>query len=155
MQPNKACPVLLRPGAEAGASALEILAFRHPLAGRQLIKGTIEPSEAPVAAALRELQEESGIADAHVARNLGLWRAGVHGQIWACFLCLPATPPPDQWAYFTTDGGGHLFEFFWQPIDQPLDEQWHPVFVGAVNYIRQALRLFAIDAETVEKVARK
>ena len=35
--------------------------FRHPLAGIQLVKGTVEPSEKPADAARRELFEESGL----------------------------------------------------------------------------------------------
>ncbi len=35
--------------------------FRHPLAGIQLVKGTVEPSENPADAARRELFEESGL----------------------------------------------------------------------------------------------
>ena len=35
--------------------------FRHPLAGIQLVKGTVEPSESPEDAARRELFEESGL----------------------------------------------------------------------------------------------
>jgi len=35
--------------------------FRHPLAGIQLAKGTVEPSESPADAARRELFEESGL----------------------------------------------------------------------------------------------
>jgi hypothetical protein len=40
MKPNKACPVILR-----RRNQLEILLFEHPLAGVQLVKGTIERSE--------------------------------------------------------------------------------------------------------------
>ena len=136
MQPNKACPVLLR---KAGAT-VELLAFRHPHAGSQIIKGTIEPDEDAVAAALRELGEESGIINATALRSLGVWQAGVHDQIWSFTLCMPYQPLPKRWTHYTTDGGGHTFRFFWQPLTAPLDESWHPVFVGAVNFIRAALR---------------
>lgn len=138
MIPNKACPVILRHHGEDHAS-YDILAFRHPKAGSQLIKGTIEPNEAPAAAALRELYEESGIGDATIQRSLGLWNAGVLGQIWAFYLCTTTTPLPETWQHYTTDGGGHTFTFFWQPIIAPLDEQWHPVFVGAINHVRRHL----------------
>ena len=37
MAVDKACPVVLRHTTE-----LEVLAFRHPLAGLQLVKGTVE-----------------------------------------------------------------------------------------------------------------
>ena len=55
--PRKACPVVLlrTPG------RIEILAFRHPIAGCQLVKGTIEAGETIQTAAERELLEESGI----------------------------------------------------------------------------------------------
>ena len=65
---NKACPVVLRT-----RGSREILVFEHPLAGIQLVKGTIELGESPEAAALRELGEESGITSASWVRSLGTW----------------------------------------------------------------------------------
>ncbi|WP_272972120.1 NUDIX domain-containing protein [Comamonas terrigena] len=65
--PGKACPVVIR-----GLGTIEILAFEHPLAGLQLVKGTIEPGETSAAAALRELREESGLHASHVATDLGI-----------------------------------------------------------------------------------
>jgi|TARA_R100000027_G_scaffold36772_1_gene27027 8-oxo-dGTP pyrophosphatase MutT (NUDIX family) len=53
---DKACPVVLR----NRENQLEILAFRHSLAGIQLVKGTIEPNESSLAASQRELFEEAG-----------------------------------------------------------------------------------------------
>jgi len=53
----KACPILLRPG----SSGAKILAFRHPSAGCQLVKGTVEDGESLEAAAVREMLEEGGI----------------------------------------------------------------------------------------------
>ncbi|WP_279635170.1 NUDIX domain-containing protein [Paraburkholderia lacunae] len=44
---------------------------KFPEAGRQVIAGTMEQDEIPVAAALRELREESGVEDAEVVRILG------------------------------------------------------------------------------------
>jgi hypothetical protein len=38
---NKACPVVIR----QNNGCLEILAFVHPSAGRQVVKGTIKPGE--------------------------------------------------------------------------------------------------------------
>ena len=54
---NKVCPVILR----KNNNTLEILLFKHPTAGIQLVKGTIEKSEPVFQAAIRELYEESGI----------------------------------------------------------------------------------------------
>jgi 8-oxo-dGTP pyrophosphatase MutT (NUDIX family) len=53
---KKVVPVILRHPTQS----LEILAFRHPLAGSQLVKGTIEQGEKYDEAAIRELFEETG-----------------------------------------------------------------------------------------------
>jgi 8-oxo-dGTP pyrophosphatase MutT (NUDIX family) len=50
------------------------MAFRHPLAGCQLVKGSIE-NEEPSAAAVRELYEEAGVR-ALADSDLGLWDSG-------------------------------------------------------------------------------
>jgi 8-oxo-dGTP pyrophosphatase MutT (NUDIX family) len=131
MLPNKACPVVVR----RRASRNELLVLRHPLAGVQLVKGTIEPGEDPGAAALRELAEEAGILSATLGRHLGTWNTGHEGQVWALFEIWPASPPPDRWQHFTSDGGGHWFAFFWHPVDEPTTEAWHPLFRSALDYI--------------------
>jgi hypothetical protein len=46
---------------------------------------------------------------------------------------------PDSWEHFTRDDGGHIFTLFWQPLNKALGDDWHPLFSGAVNYIRYAL----------------
>ena len=45
--------------------------FRHPLAGIQLVKGTVEPSENPADAARRELFEESGLVSKQLLFFIG------------------------------------------------------------------------------------
>lgn len=57
MAADKACAVVLR-----DRGVLEILAFEHPLAGLQLVKGSVEPGESSGAAAVRELMEEAAIS---------------------------------------------------------------------------------------------
>ena len=71
---DKACPVVFR-----DPSLQQILAFEHREAGRQLVKGRIEPGENARAAALRELQEEAGIADMAIASDLGTWHSEHQG----------------------------------------------------------------------------
>ncbi|WP_432767542.1 NUDIX domain-containing protein [Pseudomonas frederiksbergensis] len=70
MSPNKACPVIL-----SSIPGTHILLFRHPIAGVQLVKGTIEIGETPAQTALRELSEESGIEAASVVSDMGCWDA--------------------------------------------------------------------------------
>ncbi|MDQ8022312.1 MAG: NUDIX domain-containing protein [Moraxellaceae bacterium] len=138
---TKACPVVLRRGRDGG---LEILAFVHPLAGCQLVKGGIEAGEAAAVAALRELSEESGIADAHVLNDMGVW-ASQHGDVpggalWSFHLCDVPRVLPERWSWRTADDGGQTFEFFWQALDAPVDAQWHPLFQRALAYVRHWLR---------------
>ena len=55
-----------------------LLVFRHPTAGIQVPAGTIEPGEAPEDTVLRELLEETRLADATLERRLIL----LHEQLW-------------------------------------------------------------------------
>ncbi|SOS14615.1 hypothetical protein PL963_00357 [Pseudomonas cerasi] len=88
MMVDKACPVVLR-----SRQALEILAFEHPLAGLQLVKGSVEPGESTDVAAVRELVEEAGI-QGRVVRHLGTWRSHITGHTWAFHECHVAQDLP-------------------------------------------------------------
>lgn len=136
MSPTKSCPVVLR---NVNGNGIEILAFQHPLAGLQLVKGTIEPDEKPDEAAIRELGEESGILEAEAIFNLGLWKSGYKNQIWSFHLCRVNQKIPDEWVHHTLDDGGHDFKFFWHPLAEPATSQWHEVFHGALNFIQIAI----------------
>lgn len=131
MLPTKACPVVLR-----DRDGIEILAFRHPFAGIQLVKGTIEIGESPEAAAVRELAEEAGLVNAKVVSHFGVWDSKHEGQIWSLHHCEVAREIPDEWIHHTSDDGGHDFAFFWHPLSQPGDEQWHKLFQDALVFIR-------------------
>ena len=78
MLPNKACAVVL-----SSTPYPRLLLFRHPLAGVQLVKGSIEKGEAPGMAAVRELWEESGIRGALIKEDRGCRDAGHQGQVWS------------------------------------------------------------------------
>ncbi len=130
---NKVCPVLIR----LKDDEWQILAFHHPLAGDQLVKGTIEIGEAAQIAVLRELAEESGIGSAFIVKNLGVWESGFDGQIWAIFLC-EARNLPDEWTHHTKDGGGNDFTFFWHPLNSDSGE-WHPLYRAALRRIRTVI----------------
>ena len=133
---DKAVPIVLR----ERCGVTEILVFDHPLAGRQLVKGTVEAGEEIEAAAVRELAEESGIVD--VARTIYLGTQNYAGikQRWHFVLCELKSPVGEDWAHYTEDGGGLVFRFLWQPIDQPIDNPDGHVFEQARLFMCQAVR---------------
>lgn len=73
----------------------QLLVFDHPTAGLQLPAGTVEPGEAPVAAAKREVREETGV---EVTSRGVVLRETIHDL------------GPDRAALLATvDRGGRLF----------------------------------------------
>ncbi len=130
----KVCPIVLRL-----RGGVEVLAFRHPAAGLQLVKGTVEPGEAVEQAARRELEEEAGIRGARVTGSFGVREIG--GDSW--HLLRVQTPDlPESWVHRCADDGGHDFAFFWHRLADAPGDDWHPVF-------REALRLVAEVADEV------
>jgi len=141
---NKACPVIIRESHNTRGK--EVLVFRHPLAGNQLVKGTIESGETLKNACERELFEESGIK-AKSDIYLGKWNANFENQIWGFYLMTldeSLSELPEQWVHFTEDGGGLEFSFFWIKLDSNIikpvtDDSFHPVFQRAISYIYSSL----------------
>ncbi|MHA6690488.1 NUDIX hydrolase [Devosia sp. A449] len=131
---EKLCPVLLRPTSDGP----ELLVFRHPLAGVQLVKGTLEADETIATGALRELAEESGLTQAIVTSDLGSSLAIAPDQLWH-FVRVEAGPLESRWLFDTADDGGHRFAFFWWPLAAEPGPDWHPIFVRALAHIRAAL----------------
>jgi 8-oxo-dGTP pyrophosphatase MutT (NUDIX family) len=109
---HKVCPVVLR----SSEGVREILVFRHPVAGVQLVKGSIESGETPQNAALRELAEESGITSVTSVLEKGKWDCGFENQRWHFFLCQVGEKLKDSWTFYTNDGGGLNFKFFWHNL---------------------------------------
>ena len=109
------------------------MAFQHPLAGKQLVKGTIEAGESAKPAAARELCEESGLRlDGFTF--MAATQEIVHGQEWL-FYHYAATGLPERWPHHCADDGGHDFRFFWHPLTAST-KGWHPVFSGALPHVR-------------------
>ena len=131
---NKACPVVLR----HHNNNLELLAFEHPKAGNQLVKGNIKKDEPLESACIRELAEESGI-QAQVVKQLGIWEPNFKNQIWGFCLMHYEDILPDTWDFETKDDDGHIFSFFWQPLNSPLNDNWSEVYKHAFQYIKNAL----------------
>ena len=128
---EKLCPVLFR---NAGMGR-ELLVFRHPSAGIQLVKGTREAGEPREAGALRELAEESGISTAVVIGELGASATIAAGEVWH-FVQVQAGPLPDRWDFDTAGGGGLRFSFFWWPLGDDPGPDWPLRFVRALHHIR-------------------
>ena len=120
------------------AGRIEVLAFRHPLAGCQLVKGTIEAGETIQDAAERELLEESGILGAAID-YLGRAQMTEPEQEWHFVVCRVDWLAETR-THRTSDGGGLDFEFFWHPINQEPNETWHPLFKQALAFIRQYIK---------------
>jgi len=131
---NRACPVVLRNNNQQ----LELLAFKHPNGRSQLVKGGIKPGEHLEAACVRELEEESGI-QAEFVRHLGVWDSNFKNQVWGFCLMHYEGIQPDSWDYATKDDDGHIFSFFWQPLNAPLNDSWNEVYKNAFHFIRNAL----------------
>jgi len=131
---NKACPAITR----EREGRVELLAFNHPLAGKQIAKGTVEDGETLAAACVRELFEESGIT-ASPTEFLGTWVPGYEDHKWGFYLMKCDSDLPDTWGFYTHDDGGHPFKFFWHPLNQELDDDWHELFKGAIKFIEEAL----------------
>jgi 8-oxo-dGTP pyrophosphatase MutT (NUDIX family) len=131
---QKVCPVVFR----ISRGAIEVLAFRHPSAGKQFVKGTIGEGEPRRQAAIRELREESGITTDRQLLDLGQARIGEQSAVWH-FFAVDVEGLPESWEHHTEDDFGHVFSFFWHPLEDDLDEGWHPQFRDALRMIRLSL----------------
>jgi len=131
---GKVCPVVHR----RVDGSLEVLAFHHPSAGNQFVKGSIERDEPLSEAASRELREESGLNFTATQRYLGQFPIGTPSTMWH-FYAFEADDLPESWDHQTEDDFGHVFSFFWHPIMQDLDHRWHPIYQEALRIIRRTL----------------
>lgn len=131
---DKVCPVVIR----TVNSVPQILAFRHPHAGCQLVKGGLRSGESPAQGALRELQEESGLI-ATRALAMGTRRIGALPLLWHFYQAILPHPPPEHWTHAAADDHGHSFAFFWHPLRDVPDAGWAAEFHDALDFVRGAL----------------
>ena len=136
MMIQKVVPIILR----MQMDEIQILVFRHPLAGIQIVKGTVEPNEKLEHAALRELSEESGIEHASIQRFIGIHSPKVGGADWYVYLCEAQEQLTDQWTHHCTDDGGLDFQFFWYPLFSPPTQEWHTIFQDLLTYLQEHLK---------------
>ena len=129
---EKVVPVIFRQINEN----FEILVFRHPIAGVQIVKGTVEVNESLKDAAIRELYEESGISTATIQSYLGLHIPSESGPHWHVFVCQTTETLKDNWIHFCQDDGRLKFEFFWHSLSLPPTTEWHPIFQELFTFIK-------------------
>ena len=128
----KVCPLVFR---NVGCTR-ELLLFEHPLAGVQLVKGTLELTDASIEnAALRELREESGLSNVLSTKYLGSWESGFQNQLWHFVLCEIQQSLPNNWSFYTQDDGGHEFDFFWYQVGDKPKFKYHKVFFDAIEQV--------------------
>ena len=102
------------------------------------MKGRIEPVEAPMQAAARELREEAGI-DLDPAASLGAVVIGSPPVRWT-LVRFDGTGLPPRWRHRTGDGGGLTFRFGWHPLSSAPDRTWHPAFRAVLREVRRRAR---------------
>ena len=129
---GKVVPVVLR----HKNHGIDILAFHHPLAGTQLVKGTIEQGEQYEQAAIRELFEESGLSAQPNPKFLGNFILKFNQQNWYFYVCEVKGELAETWQHHCQDGGGLDFRFFWYCLDQQPDDHWHETFKEALSFIQ-------------------
>ncbi|WP_170156970.1 NUDIX domain-containing protein [Roseimicrobium gellanilyticum] len=136
-----------------GPSGYELLVFEHPLAGRQIPKGTIESGEDPSLAALRELEEESGIkaagilsriAKMEILRTTSLYPHKEVPRLESWHLYHLEVPQEvttrEHWVHAaegSADEQGLPFAYFWFPIEssfESFEHYWHEVLLAVQKY---------------------
>jgi 8-oxo-dGTP pyrophosphatase MutT (NUDIX family) len=115
----------------SGRRLLVFVHAHHPEAGIQVPAGTMRTGEEPVAAALREAREETGLLDLDVMGVLGevvfdarpYGKDELHHRTFVHLRCMKDTP--EEWEHWETDphgepGARYLFVFSWASLDAPL-----------------------------------
>ncbi|CAE6948756.1 NUDIX domain [Vibrio sp. B1FLJ16] len=132
----KVCPVVLRNQSDE----IELLLFQHPLAGVQIVKGTLEEDDESVeSAVLRELKEESGISQVSGTEYMCCWESGYQDQLWHFVRCDVIEVLPERWDFFTQDDGGLTFSFFWHKLGNPMERDCYKLFSDAIKKIESML----------------
>lgn len=118
---------------------MQILAFEHPLAGLQIVKGTLQTGETTSEGCVRELREESGL-HGRPSKALGFIEHLEDRVEWHFWIVDVEQEIAETFSHLTNDDGGLLFRFFWLSITDDLDDRWHVRFKQAIAFLRLALQ---------------
>jgi ADP-ribose pyrophosphatase YjhB (NUDIX family) len=105
----------------------ELLVFTHrddPEAGVQVPAGTVEPGEPIEAALLREIREESGLADVQLVRQLAEHEEVEWDNNRHVFHLIAPNGAPDRWAHIVHGQGedaGMVFEYRWVDLSERVE----------------------------------
>jgi 8-oxo-dGTP pyrophosphatase MutT (NUDIX family) len=129
-----------------------LLVFRHvgyPETGIQVPGGTLEDGESPVEGIIREVYEETGLADLKCKAYLGSEEFVVaHNRskqfnLRHFFHMLYVEEPSDTWQHYElhpSDGTAQpiLFEFHWIPV---VEAAWilHPYYTAKLDALGESL----------------
>lgn len=141
---QKACPIVL----QHRSDGVYVLVFRHPLAGNQLPKGTVDLGETPAVTAVRELHEETGLQGIVVRqidflvsyvpddREPALWR-----NEWHIFLMDCPDAPQGEWDHApwgSPEEEELLFHCWWQKLGDPYQD-YYPSFRRVLTMLEDHL----------------
>lgn len=134
-----------------GGRGPELLVFRHPLAGVQIPKGSIESGETAAEAAVRELAEESGVREGRALRQVGKHEFEVgedttdagprERQVWHTFLMAAEAEQRDSWSRQASGSeteASLVFEFFWLPFADARTVV-EPRYVPSIDFVAAAI----------------
>lgn len=143
----KACPCVIR----THLGHPQILAFRHPLAGCQIPKGTVENNELVPQAVLRELEEETGLNDVKIISLIGYIHnyvgAGsdesgpLEKHIWYLYHLELTSESKAKWSHQaigSPEENGLTFECYWQNLYEDYID-FHPIFIEVMKKVKQYL----------------
>ena len=127
----------------------QLLVFDHPVAGTQIVKGTVEDGETLQEALVRELLEEPGLL-CDGGSHVGTWDRTVGGgpnedgalelARWHVFEVRAPVDAPDAWAHQASgseEEARHVFRFRWVDIDASLPEALHPLFHETATIVQR------------------
>jgi putative (di)nucleoside polyphosphate hydrolase len=130
----------------------ELLVFdSHEEPGLEVPKGSAQPGETPAQAALREVEEESGLTGLALITELGVtfWQ----GEEQHFFLFRADMPLPDRFDHVVTgqDGDrGMRYQYQWMAVTPALGQL---LVQGSNRFVRELLA--ALEQEPVRKPRRR